>query len=140
MDIILSTVTEIALSVVVGLLGLASAYALHWLGNAQKAIKDKTDNEHVDRVIDRIHRLASHAVMTAESEVAKNIRENIEDGKITKELAREELARLGRETMSKIRSEVGEEAVDLLFDQKMDVDNIIRDAMESAVERIKSPF
>ena len=131
---------ELVGSVLVALLGVLGAYVLYHIGNVAKALQEKSKNEHVDAVIDRLHRLTITTVTAAEAQGAKIIRAAVAEGRITKEAGREELRELGNDALGRVKDELGDKALSLLDEQRVDVDAIISDILESAVEKIKSPL
>ncbi len=140
MDTILEVGLDLLATVLIGLLGLLASYVLYQIGQATASLKAKTANEYIDAVIDRLYLLTVTAVESTEAESAKFIRESVKAGRIASAEGRQELILLGKETTQRIKAELGDKSIELLQEQRVDIDAMIKDMLEAAVERIKGPL
>lgn len=137
LDVLIGAVQEVLVTVLLGLLSLASLYAVSWIRRQQAALEARTQAEIVDRIISRAGALAESTVLALESTVAKQLREAVKAGRAD----RDQLAALGRQAVEDVLTHLGAEGQKVLEEAVGDVRDFVTDLVEAQVERLKQlPF
>ena len=133
-DVVISEVKELAVTVLVAVLSLGSAYALAYIRRAREALDQRIDHELVDKALERVAYLAEVAVLATEASAAKAIRQAIAEGKAS----REELVALGRQVVEQVLAQLDDEARLTLAETVGDIRRYIEDIVEATLERLKA--
>lgn len=120
------------------LLGLVFAYLSTYIKKASEALQAKSKLDIMDRTVERLEHLALQTVTAMEQESGNLIRTAVQDGKLTKAQGRAELSELASEAVIRIRSELGYNALGALEAQAVDVNYLVKDAIEAAVAKLKN--
>ena len=133
-DVVISEVKELAVTVLVAVLSLGSAYALAYIRRARETLDQRIDHELVDKALERVAYLAEIAVLATEASAAKAIRQAIAEGKAS----REELVALGRQVVEQVLAQLDDEARLTLAETVGDIRRYIEDIVEATLERLKA--
>ena len=137
LDVLIGAMQEVLVTVLLGLLSLASLYAVSWIRRQKAALEARIQSEIVDRMIARAAALAESTVLAMESTVAKRLREAVKAGLAD----RRELEALGRQAVDDVLEHLGAEGRRILEESIGDVRDFVRDLVEAQVERLKQlPF
>ncbi len=125
--------TNILTNIFLGLLALVGAYILYFIRLVTSYLKQKINSSKFDEVIKQIDKLAETTVKSIEQTTAKELRQAVKDGKISKD----ELESLSSEAFTKIIEELQPEYFDLLKDNITNAENYILDVIEQKVLELK---
>ncbi len=125
--------TNILTNIFLGLLALVGAYILYFIRLITSYLKQKINSSKFDEVIKQIDKLAETTVKSIEQTTAKELRQAVKDGKISKD----ELESLSSEAFTKIIEELQPEYFDLLKDNITNAENYILDVIEQKVLELK---
>ncbi len=125
--------TNILTNIFLGLLALVGAYILYFIRLVTSYLKQKINSSKFDEVIKQIDKLAETTVKSIEQTTAKELRQAVKDGKISKD----ELESLSNEAFAKIIEELQPEYFDLLKDNITNAENYILDVIEQKVLELK---
>ena len=132
-DVVISEVKELAVTVLVAVLSLGSAYALAYIRRAREALDQRIDHELVDKALERVAYLAEIAVLATEASAAKAIRQAIAEGKAS----REELVALGRQVVEQVLAQLDDEVRMALAETVGDIRRYVESIVEATLERLK---
>lgn len=133
LDVLIGAVQEVLVTVLLGLLSLASLYAVSWIRRQQAALEARTQAELADRAIARAAALAESTVLALESTVAKELRKAVQEGRAS----RSELLAIGERAVEDVLRHLGTEGQAVLEATVGDVKDYVRDLVEAQVERLK---
>src|SRR5690606_36254241 len=105
-DIVIAELRELAVTVLVALLGVGAAYVLAYIRRAKEALDRRLDHELADRALERVAYLAEVAVLATESQAAAALRQTVAEGRAS----RDELLALGRQVVDQILAQLDAEA------------------------------
>lgn len=134
LDIIITELRELAVTVLLALLNVGSAYALAYIRRAREALEQRVDHELADRAIARVAYLAEVAVLAAESTTASALRQAVAEGRVS----RDELLALGRQVVEQVLSQLDDEVRMALAETVGDIRRYVEDIVESTLERLKA--
>ncbi len=140
MDALQGVLLEFVAVILGLLLSLVAAYGAMYVRKMSANLQERSEFDALDKVISRVERLALKAVSAVEQESASLIREAVTVGKVTKEEGREQLKTLAQDAYMRVTKELGSKAILLLGEQKVDIEQLVRDSIEEAVEKVKNPF
>lgn len=133
LDVLIGAVQEVLVTVLLGLLSLASLYAVSWIRRQQAALEARTQAELADRAIARAAALAESTVLAFESTIAKELRKAVEAGNAS----RAELVAIGERAVEDVLKHLGKEGQQVLAATVGDVRDYVKDLVEAQVERLK---
>ncbi len=137
MEQINQVLLSFAASILTILLGLLLAYVAAYVQKASKALQEKSKFDLVDKSIERLEHLTLQTVMAIEEESGKLIREAVTNGNITKEEGRRHLIELAGRAKERVLVELGDQALDALQEQFVNVESLLSDVVEVAVVKVK---
>lgn len=126
-------VIEIVATIALAVISLAGAYAVAYIRRAQAALEARTEAEILDRTIARAGALAESTVLAFESTVAKELRELVKAGRVS----RDELVSIGEQAVEDVLKHLGDEGQAVLEAAIGDVRDYVKDIVEAQVERLK---
>jgi len=132
-DSVSNEVLGMAVQIIILLLGLLFSWLVVQIGNAQKALKEKSKNELLNMTIDRASHLAFTIVTNIEETTAKYLREAVKDGKVS----REELVELSYNALGELKNTLGEDALSTLALYMSDVEGYLLSLIETKVADVK---
>src|SRR5690606_20691591 len=106
LDIVITELRELAVTVLLALLSVGAAYALAYIRRAREALEQRVDHELADRALERVAHLAEVFVLAAESKLAAALRQAVAEGRVS----REELVALGRQVVEQVLAQLDDEA------------------------------
>src|SRR5690606_5691432 len=133
-DVVISEVKELAVTVLVAVLSLGSAYALAYIRRAKEALDQRIDYELADRALERVAHLAEVFVLAAESTTAAALRQAVAEGKTS----RDELLALGRQVVEQVLAQLDDEARLALAETVGDIRRYVESIVEATLERLKA--
>jgi len=133
-DVVISEVKELAVTVLVAVLSLGSAYALAYIRRAKEVLDARINHELADRALERVAYLAEVAVLAAESTTAAALRQAVAEGRAN----RDELLALGKQVVEQILSQLDAEARQALAETVGDVRRYVEQLIEATLERLKA--
>lgn len=145
MEIIQSAASEMLVNVVLAVIALAGAYAVHFIRMGTSALKaqtakleDEAARQVLDEAISDVTRLATLSVNAMEQTTAKALREAVKNGTAS----REELLALGKQVFDEVKAAVGPEAQKVITENLGSFDKYLTNCIEEAVLRVKQddPF
>lgn len=145
MEIIQSAASEMLVNVVLAVIALAGAYAVHFIRVGTSALKaqtakleDEAARQVLDEAISDVTRLATLSVNAMEQTTAKALREAVKNGTAS----REELLALGKQVFDEVKAAVGPEAQKVITENLGSFDKYLTNCIEEAVLRVKQddPF
>ena len=134
LDIVITELRELAVTVLVALLSLGAAYALAYIRRAKEALDKRIDHELADRALERVAHLAEVFVLAAESKLAAALRQAVAEGR----LSREELVALGRQVVEQVLAQLDDEARKALAETVGDIRRYVESIVEATLERLKA--
>lgn len=132
-ELIVEAVQDILLTAVLAVLSLGGAYALYYIDLARRRLQERAQLDLVDRMIHRAAALAETVVMSLEGTVAKELREMVKDGKVS----RAELQAVGDAAVKIVLDRLGEDGRTVLEESLGDVRAFVKDLVEAKVEEMK---
>lgn len=133
-DIVITELKELAITVLVAVLSLGSAYALAYIRRAKEALDARIDHELADRALERVAYLAEVAVLAAESTTAAALRQAVAEGRVS----RDELLALGRQVVEQVLSQLDDEVRMALAETVGDIRRYVEDIVEATLARLKA--
>jgi len=133
-DVVISEVKELAVTVLVAVLSLGSAYALAYIRRAREELDARINHELADRALERVAYLAEVAVLAAESTTAAALRQAVAEGRAS----RDELLALGRQVVDQILAQLDAEARKVLAETVGDIRRYVESIVEATLERLKA--
>src|SRR5690606_20761905 len=115
---------------VLAILSLGGAYALYYINLGRQRLQERAQLDLVDRMIHRAATLAETLVMSLEGTVAKELREMVKDGKVS----RAELQAVGDAAVKIVLDRLGEDGRTVLEESLGDVRAFVKDLVEAKVE------
>lgn len=119
--------------IIILLMGLLTSWLIVQIGNAQKSLKEKAQNELLDKTIDRASNLAFIIVSKIEETVAKQLREAVKDGRVD----REELVALSYQALEELEDTIGTEGMNTLYATMEDVSTFLLSLIEARLVDVK---
>lgn len=132
-ELVVEAVQDILLTVVLAVLSLGGAYALYYINLGRQRLQELSRLEVVDAMIARASTLAETVVMSLEGTVARELREMVKNGTVS----REELVAIGDQAVQTVLERLGEDGRAALEESLGDVRAFVRDLVEAKVEEIK---
>jgi len=130
-------IKEMLLEIVLTLLGagltIGTFYLNRYLRKLEIIADEKFNIELLTKTIERLNDAVIDVVTSIEETTAKELRKLVKAGKLNKE----ELEKLSGLALIKIKSQVGEAGIKLLEDSIGNVNEMIRDKIESYLRKIK---
>jgi len=133
-DIVITELKELAITVLVAVLSLGSAYALAYIRRAKEALDARIDHELADRALERVAHLAEVFVLATESKVAAALRQAVAEGRAN----RDELLALGKQVVEQILAQLDAEARMALAATVGDIRRYVESIVEATLERLKA--
>ena len=140
MEIITSAASTALANIVLAVIALAGAYAVHQirLAGAQvkaqtKQIEDKTARELLENALDDVVNLATVSVNAMEQTTAQAVRDKVKEGKVD----REELLELGRKVFQEVKDAIAPEAQRVITKSLGSFDAYLTKCIEDAVLKVK---
>ncbi|NLM40405.1 MAG: hypothetical protein GX205_10165 [Firmicutes bacterium] len=134
LEIVITELRELVVTVLVALLSLGAAYALAYIRRAREALDKRINHELADRALARVAYLAEVAVLAAESTTAAALRQAVAEGKAS----RDELVALGRQVVEQVLTQLDDEARKALTETVGDVRRYVEELIEATLERYKA--
>lgn len=132
-EVLLDQFASLIFTIVSALFGLLTAYVLFHINGIATKLKEKTNVEIANQLIDRVTDLASTTVLSLEQTLVSDLREQIRSGVTSKE----ELARVGRIAVERVLGELNSNAKKVLEDTVGDLEKFVTDKVEGSVQAIK---
>lgn len=126
-------VLSMIITIAASLFSLVTAYAVVHISSLADKLKEKTNIEIVNGLIDRVNDLVVTTVLSLEQTVAKELREQVKNGFAS----REELLQVGRNAVQRVLEELGEDARTILEDTVGDLEGFVTDKVEGTVQKLK---
>ena len=133
-ETIINELRELAVTVLVAILSLGTAYVLAYIRRAREALDARIDHELADRALERVAHLAEVAVLAAESTTAAALRQAVAEGRAS----RDELVALGQQVVKQVLAQLDDEARKALAETVGDVRRYIEQLIEAILERYKA--
>src|SRR5690606_20859318 len=133
-DVVISEAKELAVTVLVAVLSLGSAYALAYIRRAREALDARIDHELADRALARVAYLAEAFVLATESKEAAAPRQAVTGGRAS----RDELVALGRQVVEQVLAQLDAEARLVLTETVGDIRRYVESIVEATLERLKA--
>ena len=133
-ETIINELRELAVTVLVAMLSLGTAYVLAYIRRAREALDARIDHELADRALERVAHLAEVAVLAAESTTAAALRQAVAEGRAS----RDELLALGWRVAEQVLAQLDDEARKALAETVGDVRRYIEQLIEATLERYKA--
>lgn len=131
---------EVLINILLGLITIVGLYILAFIRSYIGSMREKIQNAKDEKArqlaleaINRVEKLAETTVLALEGEVAKELREKVKQGKA----ARSDLNEVGRMALYNVKNMLGDEYMDALNDQMMDVDKYIKSVVEAKLQMYK---
>lgn len=132
---------EVLINILLGLITIVGLYILAFIRSYIARIKEKIQYAKDEKArqlaieaMDRIEKLAETTVLALESESAKELREKVKQG----DEPRWRLTEVGKWALYDVKNMIGDEYMDALNDQMVDVDKYIRSVIEAKLEQYKA--
>lgn len=140
MDLIQTAAREFLISLALGVLALAGAYATYYLSRlSQKlktqtqAIQDEGAREVLLRALEDVGTLTRTTVEALEQTTASALRELVQDNQVD----REELLSVGRKAFDELKARITPQAQQVITENMGSFDAYLKDLLESEVYRLK---
>lgn len=133
-ETIINELRELAVTVLVAVLSLGTAYVLAYIRRAKEALDQRINHELADRALERVAYLAEVAVLAAESTTAAALRQAVAEGRAS----RDELVALGRQVVEQVLAQLDDEARKVLAETVGDVRRYVEQLIEATLERYKA--
>ena len=140
MEIITGAASDALVNILLAVITLGGAYALHYLKlgaakvKAQTAqIKDEQARNLLENAVDDVTNLVSVGVGAMEQTTAKALRQAVKDGKAD----REELLALGKQVLGEVKAAVAPEAQEVITKHLGSFEDYVMKCIEDAVLKVK---
>jgi hypothetical protein len=133
-DVVWTELQELAVTVLLALLSLGTAYVLAYIRRAKEVLDARIEHELADRALERVAYLAEVAVLAAESTTAAALRQAVAEGRAS----REELVALGRRVVEQVLTQLDSETRKALTETVGDIRRYVEQLVEAALERYKA--
>jgi len=132
-DKFLGDLVEALIPVLVALLTTLIGYAIAFLKKKTELIKDEQLRNIIQRALDEANEIADQAVLATQQKFVDNIKKAREDGKLTKEEAKEAMDM----AISYFKTHITDESLKILEELYIDVDKWLEEFLEAKLGQLK---
>ena len=132
-DKFLGDLVEALIPILIALLTALIGYAITFLKKKTELIKDEQLRNIIQRALDEANEVADQAVLATQQKFVDNIKKAREDGKLTKEEAKEAMDM----AISYFKTHITDENLKILEKLYIDVDKWLEDFLEAKLGQLK---
>jgi len=132
-DKFLGDLVEALIPILIALLTALIGYAITFLKKKTELIKDEQLRNIIQRALDEANEVADQAVLATQQKFVDNIKKAREDGKLTKEEAKEAMDM----AISYFKTHITDESLKILEELYIDVDKWLEDFLEAKLGQLK---
>ena len=124
---------EALIPILVAFLTALIGYAIAFLKKKTELIKDEQLRNIIQRALDEANEVADQAILATQQKFVDNIKKAREDGKLTKEEAKEAMDM----AISYFKTHITDESLKILEELYIDVDKWLEDFLEAKLGQLK---
>lgn len=124
---------NVLINILLSFLTLGGAYIIYLVNKLIIYLKQKTKSEELTNALNQVNKLAETTVKSIEQTVAKEIREAVKDGKVTKD----ELKKLSNKAFEEIIKSLSPEYLSVLENGMGNIDIYVTNLIEQKVLELK---
>lgn len=124
---------NVLINILLSFLTLGGAYIIYFVNKLIIYLKQKTKSEELTNALNQVNKLAETTVKSIEQTAAKEIREAVKDGKVTKD----ELKKLSNKAFEEIIKSLSPEYLNVLENGMGNIDMYVTNLIEQKVLELK---
>lgn len=124
---------NVLINILLSFLTLGGAYIIYFVNKLIIYLKQKTKSEELTNALNQVNKLAETTVKSIEQTAAKEIREAVKDGKVTKD----ELKKLSNKAFEEIIKSLSPEYLSVLENGMGNIDIYVTNLIEQKVLELK---
>lgn len=124
---------NVLINILLSFLTLGGAYIIYLVNKLIIYLKQKTKSEELTNALNQVNKLAETTVKSIEQTAAKEIREAVKDGKVTKD----ELKKLSNKAFEEIIKSLSPEYLNVLENGMGNIDIYVTNLIEQKVLELK---
>lgn len=124
---------NVLINILLSFLTLGGAYIIYFVNKLIIYLKQKTKSEELTNALNQVNKLAETTVKSIEQTAAKEIREAVKDGKVTKD----ELKKLSNKAFEEIIKSLSPEYLNVLENGMGNIDIYVTNLIEQKVLELK---
>lgn len=124
---------NVLINILLSFLTLGGAYIIYLVNKLIIYLKQKTKSEELTNALNQVNKLAETTVKSIEQTAAKEIREAVKDGKVTKD----ELKKLSNKAFEEIIKSLSPEYLSVLENGMGNIDMYVTNLIEQKVLELK---
>lgn len=124
---------NVLINILLSFLTLGGAYIIYFVNKLIIYLKQKTKSEELTNALNQVNKLAETTVKSIEQTAAKEIREAVKDGKVTKD----ELKKLSNKAFEEIIKSLSPEYLSVLENGMGNIDMYVTNLIEQKVLELK---